>query len=36
MLALIDFNLVPLGISAAIGFATGLWIFKFGRKDNAS
>lgn len=34
MLALIEFNLVPLAVSAAIGFATGLWIVRAGRKDH--
>ena len=36
MLTLIEFNWVPLAICAAIGFATGLWIFRSGRKDDAS
>jgi len=35
LLTLIEFNLVPLALSAAIGFATGLWIYRSGRKDNA-
>jgi hypothetical protein len=36
MLTLIEFNLVPLAISAAIGFVTGLWIVRGGRKDSSS
>jgi hypothetical protein len=33
MLTLIEYNLVPLAICAAIGFATGLWIVRAGPKD---
>lgn len=36
MLILIEFNLVPLAICAAIGFATGLWMIRAGRKDQSS
>lgn len=36
MLTLIAFNAVPLGICAAIGFVTGLWMLRADRKDRRS